>query len=108
MLITQLLMLLKFSKNTPAIILFLNLLINLDHIHYSCGLNLNGGFFYDVWFTTILIGWNQLCLIVDKLIGDFLDLKNKIFFNKTNQGVTITHMEEALVLLWIWMEVISH
>jgi len=37
-------------------------------------------FFNDVWFTTILIGWNQLRLIVDKFIGDFLDLKNKIFF----------------------------
>jgi len=37
-------MLLKLSKNLPSIILFIGLLINLHHICYFCGPNLNGGF----------------------------------------------------------------
>jgi hypothetical protein len=35
-------------------------------------------------------------------------VKNIIFFNKITRGVGITQMEEALVPLWIWMEVIKN
>ncbi len=101
-------MVLKLSKSSHTIILFLSFLINLDRIHYSYGLNLNGGFFIDVWFTITSIGGNQLCLIVNKLISDILNLKNKVRFNKISWGVGITHMEEALVSLRIWMEVSGH
>jgi hypothetical protein len=34
---------------------------------------------------------------VDKLIGDFPYLKDKILSNRIGQGVGITHMEKALV-----------
>jgi hypothetical protein len=51
----------------------------------------------DVWFNITLIGQNQFWLIVDKFTMVFLDLKDKVLFNKTSRGVGVTHMEEALV-----------
>ncbi len=45
MLITHLLILLKLSKSLPTIVLFFSMLINMNHICYSCGLNLNACFF---------------------------------------------------------------
>ncbi len=38
----------------------------------------------DVHFTTIPIGQNQLCLIMDKFANDFPNLTNKVFSNKTS------------------------
>jgi hypothetical protein len=46
----------------------------------------------------ILVNRNQLCLIMDKLIVDFLNLCEKILSNKTSRGVGIRWMEEAFVL----------
>ncbi len=40
----------------------------------------------DVWFSTTLIGPNQLWLIVDKFTMVFPDLKDKVLFNKTSRG----------------------
>jgi hypothetical protein len=51
----------------------------------------------DVWFSTTLIGQNQLWLIVDKFTMVFLDLKDKVLFTKTSKRVGITHVEEVLV-----------
>lgn len=44
LLIAHLLMLLKLSKNLFIVVLLFGLLISIDHICYSCDLNLNGGF----------------------------------------------------------------
>ncbi len=41
--------------------------------------------FNEIWFMTSFITHNLLCFIVDKLIVDFLNLKNK-----ASQGVGIT------------------
>jgi hypothetical protein len=55
-----------------------------------------------LWFIFIPIGCNQFCLIVNKLIFDFLDLCEKILLNKTSQGVGITRMEEGTRTLRVW------
>jgi hypothetical protein len=52
---------------------------------------------HDVWFSTSLIGKNQLKLILDWLTFDFPFLKEKVLTNKTGKGVGITWMEEVLV-----------
>jgi hypothetical protein len=62
----------------------------------------------DVRFTTIPIGQNQLCLIMDKFTNDFPNLTNKVLSNKTSQSVGIIQMEEILVPHEYRMEVISH
>ncbi len=38
----------------------------------------------------------------------FLDLKDKVLFNKTSRGVGVTHMEEALVPWKYGMKMTSH
>jgi hypothetical protein len=45
---------------------------------------------------------------MDKLIVNFPNLHQKNLSNKTSQGVKITWMEEALVLLEYGMEIITH
>jgi hypothetical protein len=47
---------------------------------------------------TNLINHNELHFVVDKLIVNFLDLHQKILFNKMGQSVRSTQMEEAVVL----------
>lgn len=64
--------------------------------------------FHDNLFTTTRMGWNQLCLIVDKLMMTFHDLKTNFFFNKINKGIGIMHMEEAFVPKEYGMEMINH
>jgi hypothetical protein len=53
MLTAQLLMLLQLSKNLFVVVLLPSLLISLDHIHYFCDPNLNGGFV--IMFGSILL-----------------------------------------------------
>lgn len=60
----------------------------------------------EVWFTTSLVGWNQLWLIVDILTFDFLSFKDKVLFNKSERGMGITCMDKALVPKEYGMEVI--
>jgi hypothetical protein len=62
----------------------------------------------DIWFTTSLIGHNQLRLIVNHLTFDFPTLKEKVLSNKIGQGVSITHMEEVFVPHKYKMEVMGH
>ncbi len=50
----------------------------------------------DVWFTTFLIGQNELWFIVNRFIVNSLELKYKVLFNKIENDVGITHMEEVL------------
>jgi hypothetical protein len=76
------------STELAANVLFPSMLISLDHIRYSCDLNLNGGFF--TMFGSLLLQLVGISYIMDKFIGDFPNLKNIIFFNKTSQGVEIT------------------
>jgi len=57
---------------------------------------------------TNLINHNELHFVVDKLIVNFLDLHQKILFNKMGQSVGSTQMEEAVVLRKYGMEVIAH
>jgi len=53
--------------------------------------------------------WSQLVMIImDKLIINFLELKEKILLNKIERRVDITWMEKALVLWEYGMEVIGH
>jgi len=53
--------------------------------------------------------WSQLVMIImDKLIINFLELKEKILLNKIERRVNITWMEKALVLWEYGMEVIGH
>jgi hypothetical protein len=47
-------------------------------------------------------------IIMDKLVIDFLELKEKVFLNKIGKKVDIIPMEEALVLWEYGMEVIGH
>jgi hypothetical protein len=82
MLTAQLLMLMQLSKNLLVVVLFPSLLISLDHIHYFCCLNLNGGFLTMFGSILLQLVGTILHLIMDKLIGDFLDLKDKVFLIK--------------------------
>jgi hypothetical protein len=59
-------------------------------------------------FSTTPIGQNQLRLIMNTLTFDFLDLKNKVLFNKTNYSIGIIQMEEAFVPQEYEMEVTNH
>ncbi len=54
------------------------------------------------------MGWNQLHLIVDKLMSTFLSLKDKMMFNKIGGGVKITPMEKAFVPHKYIMEITGH
>jgi hypothetical protein len=45
---------------------------------------------------------------MDKLIGDFPYLKNKIPYNKIGQGVGTTRMEETFMPCEYGMDVTSH
>jgi hypothetical protein len=69
LLIAQLLMLLKLSKNLLVVVLLLGLLISLNHICYSCDLNLNGGFFMMFGSKLLqLIGINYVSLCTNSLV----------------------------------------
>jgi len=52
-----------------------------------------------------LIGQNQLWLIVNMFIVKSLELKEKVLFNKIENDVSITHMEEVLFFQEYGMEV---
>jgi len=60
------------------------------------------------WFRTTPIGRNWLRLIMNTLTFDFLDLKNKVLFNKTSHYIGIIQMEETLVPWEYEMEVTNH
>ncbi len=45
---------------------------------------------------------------MNTLTFDFLDLKNKVLFNKTNYSIGIIQMEEAFVPQEYEMEVTNH
>jgi hypothetical protein len=83
---------LRPTKNLLVITLLLDLLTNLGHIYCFFELNLNGGFFNEVWFTIVPIGWNHLQLSVDKFIVDFSDLINKVLANKISRDVRTTQI----------------
>jgi hypothetical protein len=89
-LIVHLVLLLQLIKKKFIIILRSNLLTKLGHIWCFYKLNLNGRLPNEVWFTKLVIGHTQLWLIVDNLIIDFLNSKEKVSLNKTNPSVEIT------------------
>jgi hypothetical protein len=60
------------------------------------------------WFRTTPIGRNWLRLIMNTFTFDFLDLKNKVLFNKTSYYIGIIQMEETLVPWEYKMEVTNH
>ncbi len=84
------------------------LMINLVHIRCFCELNLNDNFLIKYWFSIALVGRNWLRLIMNTFTFDFLDLKNKVLFNKTSYCIGITQMEEGLVPREYRMEITSH
>jgi hypothetical protein len=50
----------------------------------------------------------QLDVVIEKLTTNFPNLRKKMLFTKTNQGIGIIQMEEALVLQEYGMEVMGH
>jgi hypothetical protein len=84
------------------------LMINLVCIHCFCELNLNDNFLIKYWFSIAPIGRNWLSLVMNTFTFDFLDLKNKVLFNKTSCCIGITQMEEGLVPWEYGMEITSH
>ncbi len=69
LLIAQLLMLLRLSKNLLVVVLLLGLLISLDCIRYSCDLNLSRGFFMTLGSKLLqLIGINYVSLWTNSLV----------------------------------------
>jgi hypothetical protein len=62
----------------------------------------------DIYFTTSLVGCNQLPLIVNHLTFDLPVLKEKVLSNQIAQGVDITRVEVAFIPHKYGMEVTSH
>lgn len=54
------------------------------------------------------VGQNELQLIINKLTMVFLNLKDKILFNKTRRRVSITCMEKALMPQEYGMKLIGY
>lgn len=63
---------------------------------------------HDILFTTTRLGWNQLCLIVDKLTMTFHDLKTILKKRKINKGIGIMRTEEVFIIEEYGMEMLSH
>jgi hypothetical protein len=62
----------------------------------------------DIYFTTSLVGRNQLPFIVNHLTFDLAVFKEKVMSNQIAQGVDISRVEEAFILHKYGMEATSH